>query len=244
MDFFWKWLNKNEREYSEERLGDDKIILVGLFVFIFLPMLIYFFVIEVNPILGFDEDGDPIRLGLWIIIILWWALSYFSWKSYDAKRKLNNILNILLNEEKSKVVSGVFKKKLENIIRRYAEYYGLKINLNNIVFNFGKEPFIYFESQSVELIDTEKFVTMAGLEYSVQLECFYIEQSGENSIITEMNRDDNDDNRELLDIIYDEELSEEEKMILQKHINRFHHDLSEGLSKEINDFKKELIDNR
>jgi len=55
--------------------------------FLIAPVFLYH-LIKKDPIIGFDEEGDPIRVGIYIMFILFWGGAYFIYKYYtEAKEK-------------------------------------------------------------------------------------------------------------------------------------------------------------
>jgi hypothetical protein len=164
------------------------------------------------------------------------------WSENPMKDELNNLRDKLGIIKDLKGISQDITKRnaedygLHDIIKRHTKDYGLKANLDKIILNFEKEPFAYFENKSLEIIDTERFITTAGLEYSQRFECLYLKQSGRSSIVLD---EDNSD-----EWIYGYiDLSDEEEDMIQKHIDKFHDDLEKALSEEINHYKKKLINN-
>ncbi len=95
---FWDWLNENY-EHTGERFGYGKRIAVGIVVFLLIPILIYF-LITWDPVIGVDEDGEPTRLGVYVVIGLYWLGAYFAYKWHEAKTKMNRLLDKLLMTRK------------------------------------------------------------------------------------------------------------------------------------------------
>jgi hypothetical protein len=96
---FWDWLNK-DYEQTGERFGYAKRIAVGIIVFLLIPILIYF-LITWNPVIDVDEDGEPTKLGIYVVIGLYWLGAYFAYKRHKTKIKLNRLLDKLLNDEEA-----------------------------------------------------------------------------------------------------------------------------------------------
>jgi len=93
---FWDWISGNY--VQGERFWYGKRLIIGFVIFLLIPMLIYMFV-KWDPIIGFDEDGEPKQLGLWVIIGLYWVGAYFAYKRDEARRRLNRLLDKLLNKD-------------------------------------------------------------------------------------------------------------------------------------------------
>ena len=106
---FWDWINKNN---DGEKFWYAKRVFVGLGVFFLIPILIYF-VVTWDPVIGLDKDGEPIKLGLYIIISIYWVGAYFAYKRHEAKNRLNQLLDKLLdeNEEKARHLFEVAKRR-------------------------------------------------------------------------------------------------------------------------------------
>lgn len=106
---FWNWLNENY-EHTGERFGYGKRITVAIVVFLLVPMLIYF-VIAWDPTIGVDEDGEPMRLGVYVVIGLYWLGAYFAYKRHETKKKLNRLLDKLLDDEEADHLFEIAKRR-------------------------------------------------------------------------------------------------------------------------------------
>lgn len=106
---FWNWLNENY-EHPRERFGYGKRIAVAVVVFLLIPILIYF-VITWNPVIGVDEDGEPIKLGVYVVVGLYWLGAYFSYKRYEVKTRLNQLLDKLLDDDEADHLFEVAKRR-------------------------------------------------------------------------------------------------------------------------------------
>lgn len=106
---FWDWINENY-EHSGERFGYGKRITVGIIVFLLAPILIYFLVTW-DPVIGVDEDGEPMKLGVYVVIGLYWLGAYFAYKRYEAKTRLNRLLDKLLDDEEADNLFEVAKRR-------------------------------------------------------------------------------------------------------------------------------------
>ena len=110
---FWDWMNGGD---DRERFWYAKRIIVGVVVFLLIPFLIYF-VVGWDPVIGIDEDGEPIQLGVYIIIGLYWTGAYFVYKRQESSTRLNRLLDKLLNkdEEDFKYLFETAKRLRRNI---------------------------------------------------------------------------------------------------------------------------------
>jgi hypothetical protein len=114
---FWNYIHNNEK--TKERFGETKQILLAAFVFLIIPAIIYA-VVSWDPIIGYDERGDSIHLGLWILLGLYWIGTYFSYKSWQLINQLNILLDSILVDYESKLIFRLaiekreFLKKKEN----------------------------------------------------------------------------------------------------------------------------------
>ena len=134
---FWDWITADD---SGERFWYAKRIIVGVVVFLIIPILIYF-VVEWDPVIGLDEDGEPIQLGVYIIIGLYWVSAYFAYKRHEAKSRLNCLLDelelakvrvdgwmilqvkgIINTEAKDKLTDKGFKRAMGNTYNGYADW--------------------------------------------------------------------------------------------------------------------------
>lgn len=105
---FWDWISGN---YAQgERFWYGKRLIVGFVVFFLIPMLIYMLV-KWDPVIGFSEDGEPNQLGLWVIIGLYWVGAYFAYKRDEARRRLNRLLDKLLNQDGNELHSMIKEAK-------------------------------------------------------------------------------------------------------------------------------------
>jgi len=106
---FWNWLNENY-EHTGERFGYGKRITVGIVVFLLIPFLIYF-LITWDPVIGMDEDGEPMKLGVYVVIGLYWLGAYFAYKRHETKAKLNRLLDKLLDDEEADHLFEIAKRR-------------------------------------------------------------------------------------------------------------------------------------
>lgn len=116
MKDFWDWINGNDDENEGKRFWYAKRLIVGIIVFFLIPILIYF-VVKWDPVIGLNEDGELNQLGMFIIIGLYWGGAYFVYKRDEAKRRLNCLLDKLLNEDKEefKHLFEIAKERREDI---------------------------------------------------------------------------------------------------------------------------------
>ncbi|MFA6099172.1 MAG: hypothetical protein WC808_06585 [Patescibacteria group bacterium] len=106
---FWDWLTK-DYEYTGERFGYSKRIFVAIVVFLIIPILLYFLIIK-DPIIRIDENGELMKLGVYLVIGLYWAGAYLTYKRHQAKMKLNRLLDKLLDEEEANRLFEAAKKR-------------------------------------------------------------------------------------------------------------------------------------
>lgn len=126
---FWDWITADD---SGERFWYAKRIIVGVVVFLLIPILIYF-VVKWDPVIGIDEDGEPTQLGVYIIIALYWAIAYFSYRRHLDKLKLASevrvdgcmilhVKGIINTEAKNKLMDKGFKKTIRNTYNGSADW--------------------------------------------------------------------------------------------------------------------------
>jgi len=95
---FWDWISGNDAD-DRERFGDAKRTIVGIIVFLLIPILIYFFV-KWDPVIGLNEDGEPNQVvGIYVILGLYWGGAYFAYKRDETRRRLNCLLDKLLSQD-------------------------------------------------------------------------------------------------------------------------------------------------
>jgi len=97
---------------------------LGFCIYIFgVPMLLYFFA-KWDPFIGLDDTGDPILLGAWPIILVYWILIFLVHKYNDERKRYKYALEKILlldhslsAEEKTEIhrdVLGVPKWEIDN----------------------------------------------------------------------------------------------------------------------------------
>lgn len=95
---FWDWMN-HDYERGGERFGSVKRITAAVLVFIVTPLVLYQLVTW-DPVIGETDDGDPVKLGIWIILGVYWLGAHFLYKADKANKRLNSLLDSLLAEDK------------------------------------------------------------------------------------------------------------------------------------------------
>jgi hypothetical protein len=71
--------------------------------FMFTPIFLYFIIIK-DPIIGHYEDGEPRRLGIYIVVALFLVGSYSIYRLKEVKKELENSQNF------TKELHSEFKK--------------------------------------------------------------------------------------------------------------------------------------
>jgi hypothetical protein len=128
-DCFWDWITADD---TGERFWYAKRLIVGVVVFLFIPILIYF-VVKWDPVIGIDEEGEPTQLGVYIIIALYWVIAYFSYRRHLDKLKLTNevrvdsfmilhIKGIINPEAKNKLLDKGFERIMRNVYNGSADW--------------------------------------------------------------------------------------------------------------------------
>ena len=69
---------------------------LGFCVYVFgVPIFLYFFA-KWDPFVGFDNVGDPILLGAWPIILVYWVLIFLVHKYNDERKRYKYALEKIL----------------------------------------------------------------------------------------------------------------------------------------------------
>ena len=115
---FWEYLDKDNLD--NERFGNTKRIFIRLFIFLVVPILIYT-LIQWNPVIGAGMDGEQpgLELGIWIVLIMYWTCAFLSHERYEGRKRLNQLIDKLLDEQESKHILDVIRQK-QDIIKEDA----------------------------------------------------------------------------------------------------------------------------
>lgn len=89
---------------------------IGFCIYIFgVPIFLYFFA-RWDPFVGLDDAGDPILLGAWPIIFVYWVLIFLVHKYNDERKRYRYALEKILSldhslsiEEKTEINQDVLK---------------------------------------------------------------------------------------------------------------------------------------
>lgn len=100
--------------YKEEISSGIKYL--GFCIYIFgVPIFLYFFA-KWDPFVGLDDSGDPIFLGVWPIVLVYWVLIFLVYKYNDERKRYKYALEkiLLLNrplsvKEKTEIHHNVLK---------------------------------------------------------------------------------------------------------------------------------------
>jgi len=115
---FWDWINKKD---DGEKFFFAKRWLAGFLVFMIVPLLIYI-VTQWDPVIGFDEEGEPIKFGPFFIVGLYWCGAYFAYKRHEARKRLNKLLDRLLDEEEAMNILEIAKNRREFLRQEGSEF--------------------------------------------------------------------------------------------------------------------------
>lgn len=96
-------------------------MLVLVAIFIIVPVSIYF-IVDWNPLIGTDEEGEPIHMGFYVIIGLVWVATYIDYKRYRARKKLNELLDRLFDEGQTQKIFERIKERQLFLKKKDAEY--------------------------------------------------------------------------------------------------------------------------
>jgi hypothetical protein len=115
---FWNWFCADENQW--ERFGYGKRTIALVLVFLVIPISTYYLV-DWNPLIGIDEEGEPVRLGMYVMIGLFWIAGYFDYKRFCARKRLNDLLDDLFDEQKSQKIFEIIKRKQEFLKKKDVE---------------------------------------------------------------------------------------------------------------------------
>ena len=142
---FWDWINDRE----ETIIGIGFIIVV-----VIIPLLIYSVIIW-DPIIGHNEDGDPIQLGMYIVMGICWIATYLAYKKHELENKLKYLLEKneeermqskikkpVVNKEKtiSKSLYLEVEKKLRKKAKEAEEYKQFYLEVSPLVEKLNNNP--------------------------------------------------------------------------------------------------------
>jgi len=120
---FWDWINE------ETRVPMSIKAVIIVIVFVVIPTLIYLMIIW-DPVIGHNEDGDTIQLGMYVIIGIYWVAAYFSYKNHELKSELKYLMrkedniksdNKLSVKKSKKMISKSYYRELEKKIKNQGE---------------------------------------------------------------------------------------------------------------------------
>ena len=86
---FWRYFSEGPSE-PVGRWKTAKYIAAAVTVFLIVPFLLYY-LIKRDPVIYVDEWGDPVTLGVWVLLGLYWVGAYLAYNGYKAKIRLEHI---------------------------------------------------------------------------------------------------------------------------------------------------------
>ncbi len=96
---------------------------IGFVFYIFgVPIILYFFA-KWDPFISYDEYGDPIKLGAWPIIIVYWVLIYLVHKYNNERKSFKHTLEWVLEVDRklSQKERASIRKEIGDIEKYYEE---------------------------------------------------------------------------------------------------------------------------
>ena len=108
------------------------------------PILLYFLIKE-DIIIGHDEDGEPVQLGYYIVVGLFWTVAYFIHKYFSESKEAKQNIEWLKNQNsqlKKDLENSVFKGASrilledsgdENIYEKYIDKNNLPLSLKILI---------------------------------------------------------------------------------------------------------------
>ena len=114
-----------------------------LVFFLLTPILLYFLIKE-DIIIGHDEDGEPVQLGYYSVVGLFWTVAYFIHKYFSESKEAKQNIEWLKNQnsqlkkdlEKFGIQGGIPDSLEdsgdENIYEKYIDKNNLPLSLKNI----------------------------------------------------------------------------------------------------------------
>ncbi len=98
----WKWFENLNENYEKEKHASTKFVLAGFIIFMIIPTFLYYF-IKADP--GYDEHYGRGGLGVLVVLAIYNIGAYFSYKAYLTKKRLNKLIDKLMDEkERSRVL--------------------------------------------------------------------------------------------------------------------------------------------
>ncbi len=108
----WKWFENLNENYENEKYASAKFFWVGLIIFIFIPTFLYLF-IKADP--GYDGRTG---FGAWVVLVIYNIGAYFSYKAYLTRKRLNKLIDKLMDEKERSHVLEIAKEKEKDIKKR------------------------------------------------------------------------------------------------------------------------------
>ena len=84
---FWRYFSEGPGG-PETGWKTAKLIAAAVIVFLIVPVLLYN-LIKWDPVIHVSEDGDPVTLGVWVVLGLYWVGAYYAYGKWKAERRLN-----------------------------------------------------------------------------------------------------------------------------------------------------------
>ena len=91
------------------------VLVIVLFI---VPVLLYL-LISIDPIIGFDEYGDPMRIGLYVVLGLYWTAAYFIHKYYSEAQQSKLKIDELKKREEEQKDTPLMNISHERIVLKY-----------------------------------------------------------------------------------------------------------------------------
>lgn len=112
--------------------------------FFFLTPILLYFLIKKDPTIGRDEDGEPIQLGIYIVVGLFWTGAYFIHKYFSESKEAKQNIEWLRNQNnqlkkdlekfssQENSLDSIEDSEDENIYEKYIDKSNLPLSLKNI----------------------------------------------------------------------------------------------------------------
>ena len=126
-------MTKNWLKENWERKLLRWVDYIGFVFYIFgVPIILYLFA-KWDPFISYDEYGDPNKLGVWLIAIVYWVLIFLVYKYNNERKSFKHTLEWILEVDRklSQKERANIRKEIGDIKGYYEEKMSKVIEPNN-----------------------------------------------------------------------------------------------------------------